>query len=138
MPATQTDAESITPHRDPRLIFGREPAVYGGLVEVVLTLMLVFGVDGLSKQSIGLIMAVVSAALGLYTAWVTKDTLLGVAIGLLKAAFALLAGYGLELTQDQTGAIIAAVAVLLSVFQRTQTSPLAAPSMRTGLSPGGS
>src|SRR4051794_5556686 len=83
---------------------------------------------GLTAEQISLIVAVVTAALGFYTAWVTKDTLLGVTIGLIKSALALAVGFGLDLSSDQTAAVIALATAVLGLFQRTQTSPLPTPS----------
>lgn len=113
------------------LIFGREPAAWIGLIEALVTLILVLWPGLVSATMIALIMAVITAGLGFYTAWVTKDTMLGVTIGLLKAILALAAGFGLHLTADQTGAVIALVTVVLGLFQRTQTSPIPDPSFQS-------
>lgn len=69
-------------------------------------------------------MAAVSAVFGVVTAYATRDTLLGAVTGLAKAVVALGVGYGLELTAEQTGALIAFVTVAVGFWQRTQTSPL--------------
>jgi uncharacterized membrane protein len=119
-------------------IFGREPSVWIGLIEAALAFILttkLFG-DNLSPETMGAIMACVVAVLGFYTAFVTKDTLLGVGVGLAKAVIALFAAYGLALSTDQTGALIALVTVVFGFFQRTQTSPLLTPSFKDGASAG--
>ena len=116
-------------------IFGREPAVFVGLIEAVLVLLLSFGLFDLTQNTIGLIMAVVVSAFGLYTAYVTNETLLGAAVGFVKAAFALAAVYGLALTTEQTGALIAVLTVTLGMYQRTHTSPLVNPNWDTGRPP---
>lgn len=113
-------------------IFGREPAVFVGVIEAVLVLLLSFGLFDLTQNTIGLIMAVVVSALGLYTAYVTSETLLGAAIGFSKAALALATVYGLSLTVEQTGALIAVITVGFGMFQRTQSSPLLHPNWDTG------
>lgn len=112
-------------------IFGREPAVLTGTIEAALVLALSFGLFSLSQDTIGLIMAVVTAALGLYTAYVTDETLLSGVLGLIKAGLALSAVYGFSLTVEQTGALLAFVSVAFALFQRTQVSPLAQPSFKT-------
>lgn len=108
-------------------IFGREPAVIASLIEATLAMLVAFGLlTGLGikgQAELALVMAVVSSALGVYVAWVTRATLLGVAVGLLKALIALGAVYGLTLTIEQTGALIAFLTVALGLFQRTQTEP---------------
>lgn len=113
-------------------IFGREPAVLASLIEAGLALLVAFGVLAdlgiRGQQELALVMAVVSSALGLYVAWVTRATLLGVAVGFTKALIALAAVYGLTLTVEQTGALIAFLTLILGYFQRTQTEPDPAPS----------
>src|SRR4051794_25711719 len=128
VPPSQIHREDIPPDPKKLLIFGREPAVWVGLIEATLTLVLAFFPgSGLSTQNIALIIAVVTAAAGVYTAWVTKDTMLGVTIGLIKAALALAIGFGLNLGPEQGAAIIALATIVLGLFQRTQTSPLSTP-----------
>ncbi len=109
-------------------IFGREPAVIVGTIEAALVLLLSFGLFDLTQDTIGLIMAVVTAALGLYLAYVTSETLLAGVLGLIKAALALSAVYGFSLSIEQTGALLAFVSVAFALFQRTQTSPLDNPT----------
>lgn len=110
------------------MIFGREPAAIVGVIEAGLVLALTFGVPGLTGDSVVNVIAVVATALGVYTAYVTRDTLLGVVVGLAKALIALAVGYGLTLSPEQTGAIIAMVTMGLGLFQRTQTAPAISPS----------
>lgn len=117
-------------------IFGREPAVIASLIEAGLAMLVAFGLLtslGIKGQAeLALVMAVVSSGLGIYVAWVTRATLLGVAIGFTKALIALGAVYGLTLTIEQTGALIAFLTVALGLFQRTQTTPAAQPSFDLG------
>lgn len=104
-------------------IFGREPAAWVGLVEAVLTILLAFAI-GVTQETYGPILAVVTAALGVYTALVTRDRALGAIVGFVKATLVLAAVYGLTLTDGQTAAIVALVTVVAGFFQRTQTSPI--------------
>ena len=108
----------------------REPAFWVGLIEAGLALILSFQILPITEAQMVLIMAVVTAGLGAYTAWRTKDTMLGVGVGFAKALLALGVGFGLTLTETQTGAIIAFVTVALGAFQRTQTAPLATGTFR--------
>lgn len=110
-------------------VFGREPAALVGVVEAALALLVVFGLGLTEDVALGIV-AVVQAALGVYLAYVTKDTLLGVAVGLAKACLTLAVLLGLSLTTAQSAAVVAFVAVLVGFFQRTQTYPLAHPSFR--------
>jgi hypothetical protein len=113
-------------------IFGREPAVISSLIEAALALAISFHLLAWAhiggQAELALVMAVVSSGLGLYVAWVTRATLLGVAIGLIKALIALAAVYGLTISVEQTGTLIAFLTVLIGLFHRTQTTPLAQPA----------
>jgi hypothetical protein len=110
-------------------ILGREPAAWAGLIQALLALALSLDWFGLTNERVGLIMAVVSAVVGVYLAWVTASTMLAVIVGLVNAVFALVAGYGYELSTATTSAAIAVVTVVVGLFQRTQTSPLPEPSL---------
>lgn len=116
-------------------IFGREPAMIVGLIESALVLLLTAGLlkfVGINSQvEVGIVMAVVSAVLGVYVAYVTSETLLAAVIGLIKASVALAAVYKLNITADQTAALIAFVTMLITFWQRTQTSPLVHPAFKT-------
>ena len=107
-------------------IFGREPAAWVGLIEAVLMTLLAFGI-GVGQDTFGPIMGVVVAAFGVFTAWATRDTMLGVIVGLAKSVMVLAAVYGLTLSDEQTGALIAVVTMVTSFWQRTQTSPVSDP-----------
>lgn len=102
----------------------REPAALLGLVSGVLALLLSLDQLGLTNEKVGLIMGAVTAVAGIYTAYVTNATMLGVIVGAVNAAFALVAGYGFELSPDTTAAAIAIVTVVVGFFQRTQVTPL--------------
>lgn len=104
-------------------LFGREPAVWVGVIEAALALAVVFGL-GLSNQNAALIVGAVAAGFGVVTAYYTRDAMLGYAVGFAKALVAVGVGFGLDLTTEQTGALLAFVAVGVGFFQRTQTSPL--------------
>lgn len=107
-------------------LFGREPAAWVGFIEAVIVLLVIVFLHWTDEQT-ALVMAVVVAAAGLYTAWVTHDTLLGVLIGFIKAVIALLLGFGVALSPELTGALIGLATVVLGLFNRQQTYPVAFP-----------
>lgn len=109
----------------------REPAALTGLISGVLALLLSLNLFGLTNENVGLIMGVVTAAVGVGVAWKTSATLLGVIVAFVNASFALVAGYGFELSPDTTAAAIAIVTVLVGFFQRTQVTPLTQGSFAT-------
>ena len=107
-------------------IFGREPVAWLGLLESALLVLVAFGI-GVTQETFGPIFAVVTAAFGVYTAWATRDTMLGVIVGLFKSLIILAAVYGLAISDEQTAALVAVVTMVVSFWQRTQTSPVADP-----------
>lgn len=111
-------------------IFGRDPAAWTAAIAAVLALLLSFDKFGLTSENVALIMAAVTAFLGLVTAFYTKRAGLAAAIGFTKAALALAAGYGLALTTDQTSGVIMVVTVVLGLFGWTQNEPATDPGFR--------
>lgn len=118
-------------------IFGREPAVLASLVEALLVLLVSFhalvfiGID--SQGTVVVFMAVVNGGIGLYVAYVTHDTLLAAALALVKALIAFVALYGLTLSAEEAGSLIAFLTVAIGFFQRTQTGPTTAPSLTSAV-----
>lgn len=108
-------------------ILGREPAVILGIIEAALAVLVVFNLWVSLELSV-LIMAFVSALIGTYSAWATRDTLLGYATGAVKAGIALFAYYGFGADETQIAAVVALTAVVVGAYQRTQTTPVAQPT----------
>lgn len=108
-----------------------EPAFLSAFVQPVLVLAMTFLPLGLTNETIGLVMAVVGAGFGVYTAWRTNSTLLGAGIGLINAVVALALGFGIEIDTTTQAAIISIVTFALGAYQRTQVSPLAKGSFTT-------
>lgn len=118
--------------RNPR-IFGREPVVISNAIEGILAMLLAFNLLGFagvdSAEAMAILMAVVSSVMGLYVAYITKDTLLAATVGVVKAAAALIAAYGYEMTEIQLAQTIAAITVVSALWGRTQTGPAVDPSL---------
>ncbi|MCW2758044.1 MAG: hypothetical protein JWO46_1790 [Nocardioidaceae bacterium] len=108
-------------------LLGQEPAALVGALEAVLTVFLSFGVLGLDQNKVALIVAAVSALLGIVTAYATKDTLLAAIIGFAKAVLVLAAAYGLSLTDSQTGSLIAVITMVGGLYLRSKTNSIATP-----------
>ncbi|MGH2595791.1 MAG: hypothetical protein ACRDH7_07485 [Actinomycetota bacterium] len=111
-------------------LFGKEPAAWVGLIEATLALAVAVGWLTWTREQTALVLAVVVAVFGVVTAYLTKDTLLGVLVGLTKAVIALVIGFGLTLSPELTAALIAFVTIAVSFFQRTQTGPAEVPGLR--------
>jgi hypothetical protein len=110
---------------EPIVIFGREPALVAGFIKAALVAVTAFWAV-MSPEQIGLINGVVAAALAVYVAYVTLQTLASLILGLLDTVIALAIGFGAHLTSEQTGAIIAVSAIALAMFNRTQVVPVPA------------
>lgn len=113
-------------------IFGREPAAWVGLIEGTLALLVAASVLDFTSDQTALVMAVVVSVFGVITAYLTKDTMLGVLVGLTKAVIALVVGFGMTLSPELTASIIGFVVVAIGFFQRTQTSPAVQPGFIAG------
>ena len=107
-------------------VFGREPAVFLGLAEATLALFVVLAGAplGLDANFTVVALAVVSAGVGLYSAWATEETLLGVGTGLTKALIGLSLYFGLDLSLETQATVVAFTAAAIGFWQRTQTSPV--------------
>lgn len=118
-----------------KTIFGKQPAFWLGVIQAllafVLTLHQVASQMHLTAERVGTIMAVLFAVLGVWEAWSVRDTLLAALTAAAKALIALFAAYRLELTVDQTAALLGIVALLGGAFIRDRTSPLVAPSFKS-------
>lgn len=109
-------------------IFGYEPAALIGAIQALLIVAISFHwLDGIGLHSQGDVMAVVvvmSTLAAVVLAYKTHATLLAPAIELFKALAAVAVIYGFRLTTEQTGSLVAAITVVLALFQRTQVIPL--------------
>ncbi len=118
-----------------KTLFGKQPAFWLGIIQAVLAFVLTLhqlSADlHLTSERVGLIMALLFAVLGVYEAWSVRDTMLAALTAVAKALIALLAAYRLELTVDQTAALLGVVALLGGAFVRDRTSPLAVPSFHS-------
>lgn len=111
-------------------LFGREPAAWLGIIEAIMVTLMAFSL-GISQTTFGPIMAVVVAVFGLYTAYVTHETMLAVIVGFAKALFVLGAVYGFAFTDNQTASVIALITVVAALYNRGETSPAVTPGFST-------
>jgi len=112
-------------------LFGREPAVWLGLLQGVLGAALVFNVFHLSADNSTLAQAASGAVFALVAAFFTKQVNLAVVVGAVQSVLALLVGFGLELSADQSAALIAGVQLTLAGFLRQNTEPAHEPGFNS-------
>lgn len=84
------------------------------------------GIHG--QNSVALLVIVLSAAGGVYTAIVTHHTILAPVVALFTALVNLGVIYGLHITTEQTGLVVTFITALFALFHRTQTSPVPVPA----------
>lgn len=96
-------------------IFGREPAIWVGLVQAFVTMIIMFGLPITTEQG-ALIVALFNGAAGAYLAFKVRPIAVGSIVAFIQAAVALLVGFGLNLTTDQQGVLLTFAALLLNVM----------------------
>lgn len=118
-----------------KTIFGKQPAFWLGVLQAILAFVLTLHSVAtelhLTDERVGGIMAVLFGVLGVYEAWVVRDTMLAALTALAKAVIALLLVYGFEVTPDTAAAVLGLVAILAGAFIRDRTSPLVVPSFKS-------
>jgi hypothetical protein len=114
----------------PVLVFGREPALWAGLLNTVIYLLGAY-VFHLSSKSEALLVAVAAAVLGLVVAVSTHDGVSAAILGLVKAAFAVSLGFGAHLSAATEAQLLAIAATVVALFVRTQaTAKVSAGQLR--------
>lgn len=100
-----------------KLIWGREPAVFWAMVATALQALSLF--LPLTESQQGLVNAVIVAGAGFATAaMVSVDAALPALAGVIKAVFALLLGFGLNVPDTTQVAVMALVTAVGAFFVR--------------------
>lgn len=101
-------------------IFGREPAMILGLVAAAIQLLSAT-ILPLSVEQQGVLNAVAVAVMGLVTAVaVSSDKAAPAVLGLVQAVLACALAFGLVLSPETQGAIMAFTSAVVAMFVRTQ------------------
>jgi hypothetical protein len=103
-------------------ILGQEPAAILAVVRALLTMLLSFGLFSLTTEMTGVILAAVSALLGLVEAYATRTTLYSAAVAAGQSVLILAVTFGLNLTDEQQGAVLAVLAIVAGLYLRDKTS----------------
>lgn len=112
-------------------VFGREPAVWLGLVAVAVQTLVAWGVDLSEGQQAG-VNAVATLVMGLAVAIASAhDQIVPAASGLLVGALQLAVSFGFDLSQDKIATAGALLTAVLAAWLRTQvTAPVSADGTR--------
>lgn len=108
-------------------IFGREPTLVLQTVSALLAVLVTFQFSGLSAEQASLIVAALSAVIGVVNAVVVRPIAPAAFSGFVAAGAALLAGYGLDLSQELVGSVQVAVLTVLALVTRVSVTPVADP-----------
>lgn len=110
-------------------IFGREPALWLGLIAVLVKMLAAFGINVSGEQQ-AVINAVAAAAVGLAIAAMAQDGVSAAALGLVQAIIALAVGFGLDWSADKQAVVMSVAAAIVAMFDRTQvTAPVPAAAV---------
>jgi hypothetical protein len=105
----------------------REPTLVIATIGTILSLLAGFGLDFLSTDQAGLIVAVLTAGLGIWNALKVRPVAPAAFTYGITTVAALLSTYGLDLSQERVGLITSAVLATLTLILRGAVSPTAGP-----------
>lgn len=106
----------------------REPTLIIATIGTLLSLLAGFGLDFLSTDQAGLIVAALTALLGIWNALKVRPVAPAAFVYGISTVAALLATYGLDLSREKVGLITGAVLGVLTLLLRGNVSP--APVVR--------
>jgi hypothetical protein len=104
-------------------IFGREPTLVLQALSAVLGIVVALGLPALSPEQAGLIIAAVSTGIGAVNAVMVRPIAPTAFVGIVGAGAALLAAYGLDVSQPVVGSISAATIAVMALLARQQVTP---------------
>lgn len=112
------------------LILGREPAQWLGLLSAAIALLSALALP-LSVEQQGSVIAVATAVIGVVTAFaVSAEKAAPLVAGLVQSVLALALAFGLDLTPEVQGSVMAFVAAGVAWYLRTQVvAPVSATAV---------
>lgn len=112
-------------------IFGRDPALWLTAIATALGLGVAFGLDGLNAEQSASIQALLVAGVTAVQALAVRPVAPTVFAGVVTAGAVLLAAYGLDVGQERLGAVQLAVAAVVGLIVRQQSTPKHDPAPET-------
>lgn len=110
----------------PRILV-REPTLVLNAVSAALVLFVSFQTPLMSADQAPLVVAVVGAVIGLVNGLAVRPWQPAIFVGVITSVAALLTGYGLDLSPEVVGSLVAIVGPALALFMRGQVTPTADP-----------
>jgi hypothetical protein len=108
--------------------FGREPALFLGLIAVTVQVVSAFWVHVTVDQQ-AVVNAASAAVVGVIVAIVAHDSLSAPILGAAQAVMSLAVGFGQNWAPDKQATVLALVSALVAVFVRqVVTAPTGAPT----------
>lgn len=104
-------------------LFGREPALYLGVISAALVLLGTQGFSGMTPEHASLWIALLNTIVAAVGAWTTRPIAPSVFTGAVAAAAALASSYGFELSTEAVGAVNSLVIAALSLIVRGEVTP---------------
>lgn len=114
-------------------MFGREPNLWINTIAAALAVAVGFGFSGLTDGRAAAITAALTAVAAAWTALRVRPVGPAAFGGVITTGAALLASFGLELSQQQVGLISAGAITLMALITRAQVTPAADPRVGVGL-----
>ena len=112
-----------------KLYLNREPATWLALLNALLGLLVALHVFGLTDKQAGVLVTVVTAAIGLVTAFLVKPFAPTAATYFASAVFEALAAFHFEVSQAVTGTVPLVILALVAAVVRPQSTPRSSPAV---------
>lgn len=104
-------------------LWGREPALWISTASAILSVLVGFGLPGLTDGLAAALTAFLTAAAAAWTAWHVRPVAPSVFTGVVTTGATLLTAFGLDLTQQQVALVAVAVTTVMTLIVRAQVSP---------------
>lgn len=108
-------------------ILGRDPTLWIGVVSSLIVVAGTIGFHWLSGEQAGLMVAAINAVAGAVNAWTVRPISPVAFTYAVGAIVALVASYGLHVSDASLGAINLAIVPILALLSRNQVSPQDTP-----------
>lgn len=102
----------------------REPTLWLALASAVLGLLVTFNFDWLTAQQSALIITAINAVMAVIAVWRTRPIAPQVWTYALTSLVAVLAAYGLNVSQEQVGQLNLIMLAILGLMTRQAVSPV--------------